>query len=230
MVDKWQKSVWGRSAKAVAARRPCRPGLEVLEGRCVPATVVFSNGRLLVDLSGDSRGLRLSLRSNNGGIVANGGIELRDQNGRTIRAGDVRAIVVRGSRFDDELDLSEVTTRWFAGLNGKIEIYGNGGRDFVAGSRFDDRIWGGDENDRINGNDGNDQIWGDAGNDALNGQAGNDTLWGGSGNDTLNGGRGDDRFYGGPAKDRFLGELGYDVVFDYRPGEDERPGRDVERF
>ena len=64
----------------------------------------------------------------------------------------------------------------------------------VIGTRFSDRIYGGNHNNSLSGAAGNDFLSGGAGNDTLNGGIGNDTLSGGIGIDTLVGGVGFDYF------------------------------------
>lgn len=108
---------------------------------------------------------------------------------------------------------------------------GTDGKDVIAGTRWDDRIfglagndtinageerdlaWGGLGDDRIHGNTGNDGIDGGWGNDTLFGDAGNDTLVGGSGNDMLDGGAGSDNLYGGQGVDVLRGGPGDDRIF-----------------
>jgi Ca2+-binding RTX toxin-like protein len=97
-------------------------------------------------------------------------------------------------------------------------IQGSAGNDFLKGTPFADRIYGGDGDDVIHGGAGNDLLVGGAGNDSLFGEAGQDTLEGGEGNDMLRGGSG---------SDLLKGEAGDDV---YVFGNEEQPllQRDVE--
>ena len=58
--------------------------------------------------------------------------------------------------------------------------------------------------------------------DLLNGGTGNDQLKGGSGDDELTGGKGKDKLWGQSGNDRFTVTRGkgYDVVADFKSGED----------
>jgi Ca2+-binding RTX toxin-like protein len=191
-----------------------------LEDRTTPASVTFVGGALLIDASHDAARLVLDLRMDVRGYVANGGQELRDQAGRAIRAGDVRSIEVQGSRFGDWIDLHEIDTRGFRGLDGRVTVYANGGNDQVQGSAFADQLHGGGGDDLLSGLGGNDWLYGDGDNDDLKGGDGDDHLFGGDGNDHLLGGAGRDYFYGG---------TGSDTVYDYSPWLDSIPAGDVER-
>jgi serralysin len=64
----------------------------------------------------------------------------------------------------------------------------------LAGSRFDDALFGDGNANILNGLDGNDRLSGYAGDDNLIGGNGNDIFYGASGNDTLSGGAGADSF------------------------------------
>lgn len=77
------------------------------------------------------------------------------------------------------------------------------------GSRYSERLDGGDWDDRLFGLGGNDRLVGWDGDDRLFGGTGRDTLWGGAGDDVLQGGAGRDLLYGGSGADVF--------VFDSRP-------------
>lgn len=76
--------------------------------------------------------------------------------------------------------------------------FGTASNDHLAGSRFDNLMFGGDGKDDIRGFDGNDELWGDAKNDRLFGGNGDDKLIGGAGADSLRGDNGTDTAaYGG---------------------------------
>ncbi len=85
-------------------------------------------------------------------------------------------------------------------------INGNGGDDWLVGSRNNDVINGGDGNDTLWGWDGNDTLNGNAGDDQLNGEWGNDVLLGGDGNDSMDGGPQTDTLDGGVGADKFLND------------------------
>jgi hypothetical protein len=71
----------------------------------------------------------------------------------------------------------------------------------IAGSRFDDNIWGTPGADTIDAGAGNDIADGGRGNDVVKGGPGNDELGGGPGNDTIDGGPGSDLIEGGAGND-----------------------------
>ncbi|CAN7632327.1 calcium-binding protein [Pararhizobium sp. LjRoot238] len=83
----------------------------------------------------------------------------------------------------------------------------------IAGSAFNDALYGDaganliqgqGGNDSLYGRDGADRLYGLAGADALDGGAGDDTLSGGDDNDALYGNTGRDLLYGGAGADRFV--------------------------
>ena len=86
----------------------------------------------------------------------------------------------------------------------------------------DDTLDGGPGDDYLDGGFGNDRLVGGTGVDYLEGGPGDDELDAGSGDDYLRGGHGDDRLSGGPGADVFIFAPagGYDVVTDFRAGED----------
>ncbi|MCI4661578.1 MAG: hypothetical protein MRY63_07130 [Neomegalonema sp.] len=73
----------------------------------------------------------------------------------------------------------------------------------LAGSSFDDQLYGDDKDNLLSGDDGD---------DTLSGEEGDDTLLGGRGDDTLLGGDGDDVFIGGEGADRLQGGKGVDTA------------------
>lgn len=117
-------------------------------------------------------------------------------------------------------------------------IIGNGKRNFIRGTIFNDTICGLGGNDFIKAGGGNDIVYGNGGSDRLIGGNGNDTLYGGNGKDflygldedhenfdesdegdfltqegdTLYGGNGKDYLYGGPGNDTLYGENGKDYL------------------
>ena len=92
----------------------------------------------------------------------------------------------------------------------------------LEGNQKRNRLIGTKRHDAIIGNGGADQLIGQKGNDLLNGGTGNDQLKGGSGDDELTGGKGKDKLWGQSGNDRFTVTRGkgYDVVADFRSGED----------
>jgi len=67
-------------------------------------------------------------------------------------------------------------------------MYGNGGKDSLAGGSYSDTLYGGTGNDTLDGGYGSDTLYGGAGNDSLKGNDGSDVYhFGvGDGNDTIN--------------------------------------------
>ena len=61
-------------------------------------------------------------------------------------------------------------------------IQGDGGDNFITGTKSADKIDGEKGNDTLHGSDGNDTIYGGAGADVIAGGVGNDVLYGGTGN------------------------------------------------
>jgi Ca2+-binding RTX toxin-like protein len=90
-------------------------------------------------------------------------------------------------------------------------------KDAIAGSHFDDKLYGMGKDDEINGWRGNDLIYGGSGDDAINGYLGNDTLYGGTGRDSLKGDNGKDAFV-------FAEQpkwQNHDDIRDFKPGRDQ---------
>ncbi|MGE8326460.1 retention module-containing protein [Pseudomonas urmiensis] len=101
----------------------------------------------------------------------------------------------------------------------------NDGADTLMGGAGNDIIFGQGGNDYIDGGKGNDILLGGTGNDTLLGGEGNDVLVGGAGKDTLIGGKGNDILSGGAGADTFVwkaGDLGNDVIKDFKPAEGDR--------
>ena len=83
----------------------------------------------------------------------------------------------------------------------------------IAGSRFDDQLFGNSIANKLLGNGGD---------DLLSGAGGDDTLAGGSGSDHLAGGAGNDSLRGGSGADVFVFDTGFgqDVIHDFDPALD----------
>lgn len=233
------------------------PHLDALEDRLTPAAAFYTNsGTLLVTIEPQDPRYEAIIGASSSLVQVNSRTNaIRGTASGKLKAADVRGIVVVGSKYDDNIDLSGVTPKDYRNLNGKISVNGNAGNDTIRGSAFNDILIGGLGNDKIYGMGGNDTLQGDNGNDALDGGDGNDfldsgagddqmrggngndTLLGRNGNDTMDGGAGDDRmvggagndsFRGGAGKDAFVGGMGYDRVYDIVFGE-LKPG-DIESF
>ncbi len=140
-------------------------------------------------------------------------------------------VVVQGGDGIDSINASNLTL--------PVELFGQGGDDYISGATANDLLVGGDGNDRINGSAGDNTLWGDnvgeqnlvaGGNDQLSALGGNDVFYGGGGSDTitagggndyayggegidsLQGGDGDDRLYGGNGNDQLAGGAGNDLL------------------
>jgi len=215
----WLKG-WGVSDPPA---RPSRPalGLTSLEARDTPAALYsFDTGSGALVVTFDSNvGTGQNAQIQDGEVPLNGSQQrVVFLNGKRtdVPTQLVKSITVIGNDFDNGIDLTEVSTRAFVGLDEKVLLMGGGGKDVIRGSQFSDEIHGGAGDDRLIGRDGNDRMFGEAGVDRLWGQDGKDTLDGGKGddflygdekNDTLRGGGGADRFDGGPG--------GADIALDF---------------
>lgn len=91
-------------------------------------------------------------------------------------------------------------------------IEGTERRDFLRGTKDDDRIVALGGNDIVRTGRGNDRVLGGDGKDIIWGGRGNDILAGGHGRDFINGGRGDDVLNGNADRDTLLGGRGQDFV------------------
>lgn len=211
-----------------------KPAVEAMEDRLVPTVVSFRNGLLTVDLRSGERVAVVGStnekvpRDFTQYVEVNGTVNILP-GGKRVRAQDVQKIRVIGSDFDDDVRLRNVDSRGFRGLNGKVEVLGNGGRDYVEGSMFNDIIRGGAGNDFLEGGLGSDKIYGDSGDDYLNGfryHFGHDS----DGKDTLDGGAGNDAIHGAAGADTFIGGPGFDIAQDYNPTKGDRKDKTVERW
>jgi hypothetical protein len=123
-------------------------------------------------------------------------------------------VVVHGGDGIDQLNASNLTL--------PVELFGQGGDDYITGAAGNDLLVGGLGNDRINGAAGNNTVWGDnvgeqdlviGGNDQLSALSGNDVFYGGGGNDTVSAGAGNDYAYGGEGDDSLAGSDGDDRLY-----------------
>jgi Ca2+-binding RTX toxin-like protein len=187
---------------------PFRPkptlALTPLEGREVPAVfaTVTSNLELRVTIDNDSRTAQhVQVGVINGDVAVNGSRALL--NGRPVAASAVRRITVSGSDLNNSIDLRNVSTRFFQGLDGRVSVNGGAGNDTLNGSQFGDHLSGGAGDDVVSGNDGHDSVFGNTGTDRLHG---------GNGDDFLDGGAGDDFLDGNAGRNRFVGGIDYDIA------------------
>ena len=142
-----------------------------------------------------------------GNDVLDGGI------GDDVLFGGVGADTLVGGTGRDRAQYSESTTAVLVDLlftfNSTGEAAGDvyAGIEDLAGSAFNDTLFGDDAANQLFGRDANDHLTGRDGNDYLNS---------GSGADTLEGGFADDVLRGGTHADRFIFGAGRDVVEDFR--------------
>lgn len=101
---------------------------------------------------------------------------------------------------------------WIAGSRWRDRIDGFDGDDRLFGGAFADSLFGGRGNDRLFGGDDGDVLRGDAGRDLLEGDGGNDRLLGGTGADRLRGETGDDNLRGDAGHDLLVGGKGNDTL------------------
>ncbi|MBD1913631.1 MULTISPECIES: calcium-binding protein [unclassified Leptolyngbya] len=125
--------------------------------------------------------------------------QIRGNQSAILRANDIP--VVRGSNGNDPMQ---------GGAKNGILI-AQGGRDRANGGAGDDIIDGGA---------GGDVLLGGTGDDILIGGVGNDRLLGNAGADLLDGGAGRDRLTGGIGSDTFVLGNGFDIITDFRNGQD----------
>ena len=97
--------------------------------------------------------------------------------------------------------------------DGRANLFGQGGDDYIWGSNFDDYLVGGVGEDFIYGRNGDDSMKGGAQNDMLLGGGGNDTMIGDSGDDRMYGHSGNDIMHGANGEDLMKGGFGDDIMF-----------------
>lgn len=100
-----------------------------------------------------------------------------------------RALTPSGSDF--------ITATRIVDPRSALDVTLGGGHDNFLGTRYSDKIYGGEGNDSLFGIDGNDRLDGGNGNDSLIGGAGHDSLFGGAGDDRLQNDAGNDMLDGG---------------------------------
>jgi Ca2+-binding RTX toxin-like protein len=185
-----------------------RLGLETLEGRANPSTLL-SNGDLYIT-----------------GTAGNDVVTVRSE---TYGGTNYIRVIENGvSRLFGAAQVS----------GGDVFFFGLGGNDYVNNTASSLRLTahGGDGNDILLGGSANDCLSGDNGDDILLGYGGNDVLCGGNGYDRLYGMAGNDRLdggidgvrdylSGGTGADRFRREpyfilLNRDTPVDFTPGVD----------
>ena len=144
---------------------PCRPAVEVLEAREVPAVV----SALLV---GTKLVVTADAAPTDATVVASGvNLQVRDNgSGATwaVAASGVTAVEFRGGAAADRFTA--------AGLGRPVRADGGAGADTLLGGAANDVLLGGAGNDSLDGGAGADRVNGGAGADALRGGDGDDIL------------------------------------------------------
>jgi Ca2+-binding RTX toxin-like protein len=177
--DLWTRLTHKKRHRPEARR--CRPGVEALEGREVPAvTWSVTSGILTI---GGTPGNDAVMVTRQGGVLGVTVGTVSVMGGRAIGAAFVSS--------DWQAVRSPVSSVLFLGgeghdafVNGNeipVTAYGLGGNDWLAGGLGNDTLLGGEGDDIVQGGPG-------AGHDLLVGGNGRDRLEGGPGNDTLVGG------------------------------------------
>lgn len=169
-------------------RRSGSRSIQLLERRLLLTVVDFSANRLTVQLTGAESEL----------IVANSGVDTRIRvdgdyvggSGTTadgrVDSNEIFQIVIVGNKHSNAIDLHNVFRTQTRYLNLKtVNIFGEGGDDYITGSAFNDLVYGGAGNDVISGDTGDDTLLGNDGDDTLNGGVGVDSLVGAQGQDTI---------------------------------------------
>ena len=141
-----------------------------------------------------------------GDDTLNGGV------GDDVLFGGVGADTLNGGIHRDRAQYSQSLTELTLDLLDASRNTGEGAGDVynsiedLAGSEYDDQIFGNNGANRLFGRGGDDRLTGRSGDDYLNGGGGRDTLLGGIGNDVLR---------GGASKDTFVFDSGQDVIEDF---------------
>ena len=123
--------------------------------------------------------------------------------GNDFLGGDLGADILNGGSGFDTAIYTSATARVVADLVDASRNIGEAAGDTyfsieaLAGSNFDDVLWGAADANDLSGGDGADRLYGDDGDDTLMGEGGNDRLTGQNGDDTLDGGAGGDILSGG---------------------------------
>src|SRR4051794_22143453 len=168
------------SARCRTSRRPswrsCRPGVEALEDRLVPAVSVLDTPTA-VTFTVDDAGNTLVVRVTGPSIEysANGAAFVALPNARPDL---VVSFVARGGAGNDTIDLSPIGDRLtaLAALGKGAQMFGGSGNDTLTGTDLNDPLDGGAGIDPLRGGKGDDAI------QAIDGQV--DTLDGGLGRDS----------------------------------------------
>ncbi|WP_425615497.1 GEVED domain-containing protein [Anatilimnocola sp. NA78] len=152
-------------------------------------------------------------------------------NSSQVTAAVTGKVVVYGGENADTINASNLVlpvevygqggNDYLAGASGNDLLVGGTGVDTVMGGPGDNTLWGDNvgqqnlvagSNDSLSGGAGNDVIYGGGGDDRISGAAGNDYAYGGEGSDSIDGGIGDDRLYGGNGNDQLTGYSGNDLI------------------
>jgi hypothetical protein len=176
-------------------RTTCKPDVQVLEDRCMPATVSLTDGVLRVFGTGNFDTINLT---------QSGGVIFVQGDPGSYPIGTVTKILIKGGRGGDTISLGTGSSA----VTLPARIMGGSGPDIITGGTAADKILGGGQKDRLLGGDGR---------DTLKGGGGPDILFGGLGGDRLSGGGGTDRFLS-QAGDRALDKARVDARINFVNG------------
>ena len=185
--------------RPVAISRQVRLGVEALEDRLVPASIVFDAGAGILTINGSTQDDVASVAIVNGQLKAS-----------LTCYGDAppNLIFFNDAKFYSPASVTKIV---FNGFDGKDSFTNSTSKPSTAdGGAGDDVLKGGSGKDVLVGNLGNDKLYGYAGDDTLSGSGGHDRLYGGDGKDLLKGHGGDDYLYGGNHADSLYGGSGID--------------------
>ncbi|WP_194097197.1 CAP domain-containing protein [Marivivens aquimaris] len=145
-------------------------------------------------------------------------MDLRDGNGKLDYVTDIydNSVVHLSASANLHSGIDEAHLLGVADLNltgGRTgeDLYGNSGKNLIAGMNGNDFIDGGDGKDKLRGGKGRDEI---------EGGSGTDRLFGNGGNDRLDGQAGRDFYKGGAGNDTFVFRSGNDKILDFKDGDD----------
>jgi hypothetical protein len=211
--------LFGVGRKQIPYRKPrrCRPGVESLECRLVPASVNASLSGGVLRINGTDLADTITVRQQKDTLSIDG-----LAGGYYI--GQVSRIEIRALGGNDRIYLNTETSPGHQQILRPALIDTDAGNDTAIGGCGNDTILGGAGADHLCGHSGRDYIDGGADSDYLTGDGEDDEIYGDTGRDTVAGGPGRDRLVGGGDADTVLGGSGTDSLdggagLDYLDGE-----------
>jgi len=170
------------------------------EGMGGVTVTITGNGHTMTTRTWDAGGYQLGLEPGSYSVVFSGGGLDGVVRGTVTLGGENAALDARAADA-----VPAITT-----------ISGDAAANRLAGTVWEDQIFGRGGTDTLIGGAGADTLDGGFGNDLLNGGFGRDVLFGGNGADTLNGGAGADRMTGGNGSDVFHVDAAGDLIVEWR--------------